>query len=304
MIIRFNRKILTSALLLAVSGGVYASDSESSKDEPLKGPAIFAPRPPKPLTEAQKLVADLPVTEVGTMNPVPPLRPEGPWPMEDPRRLDGTWVHNQNLVFRNTKDMYDQRIPYTMEGAKRLHSRVTSTLSGKPFLNPSSICRPPGQQWQLDLNMPFQIFQDDKGISFVLEEYHGRWNIAFDEADLPDGESYMGKSVAHWDGNTLVVETTGYKQGFWLDPDGTPFSGEGKLIHRIRKEDLGNNKPFLEIITTIVDPKNYTDPWSIVRTYGWAPDLTIFKEYNCEEQIGDPFISPDAGLIPEPASFP
>jgi hypothetical protein len=110
----------------------------------------------------------------------------------------------------------------------------------------------------------------------------------------------MGYSVGHWDGDTLVVESSYFRQGLWLDVDGTPVSVNGKLIQRIRKVDYGDRAPFLEITSTIVDPTYYTKPWSVVRTFGWNPRLTVFNEYNCEEQIGDPSVSADAGLIPEP----
>jgi hypothetical protein len=109
----------------------------------------------------------------------------------------------------------------------------------------------------------------------------------------------MGYSTGHWDGNTLVVETTNMKQGLYLDVDGTPLSANGKLITRIRKIDDGQRRPFLEMETTIVDPTYYDEPWSVVRRFGWNPSSS-FREYNCEEQIGDPAGGVNAGLVPEP----
>jgi hypothetical protein len=97
-----------------------------------------------------------------------------------------------------------------------------------------------------------------------------------------------------------VVESSGFKQALWMDVDGTPVSANGKLIQRIRKVDNADHAPFLEIETTVVDPTYYTRPWTVVRTFAWQPALTSFSEYNCEEQIGDPTVDADAGLIPEP----
>jgi hypothetical protein len=121
-----------------------------------------------------------------------------------------------------------------------------------------------------------------------------------DAVPAPAEKAYMGHSVGHWDGSTLVVETKDFKQAMWLDVEGTPLSANGKLTQRIRKVDNGDREPYLEIITTIDDPVYYTKPWSVVRSFGWTPNLAYHKEYNCEEQIGDRSVDADAGLVPEP----
>jgi hypothetical protein len=196
--------------------------------------------------------------------------------------------------------MFERPLPYTMAGARTVERRVQANDRGTPYLNASSTCRPPGQFLQMDLNFPFQIFQSEIGLELVFREYHGRWNIAYDAAMLPAGSEYMGSSVAHWDGNVLVVETTGLKERFWVDVRGTPGSREARMVHRIRKVDHGDRQPYLEVSVTITDPVNYTNPWTVIRRYGWYPHGTLFPEYNCEEQIGDPNVPSDAGLIPEP----
>ena len=53
------------------------------------------------------------------------------------------------------------------------------------------------------------------------------------------------------------------------------------------------------MIYTIDDPTYYTRPWSWARQYAWHPDMTLFKEYNCELQTGAKD-GIDASLIPEP----
>lgn len=253
----------------------------------------------KPLTEAQKLVAALPPPQAGVGAPTP-LAPDAPRPSPDPRDFQGGWNHDTPLVFRMQHDKYGEPAPYTMAGAKVLERRVKSLNAGKPFLNASAICRPPGIQWQHDLNMPFRIFQNKNYIEFIFMEYHGRWYIQLDPnfAPPPAEKQYMGHSVGHWDGDTLVVETTDMKQGVYLDVDGTPLSKNGKLISRIRKIDDGQRRPFLEIETTFIDPTYYTEPWSVVRRFSWNP--TTLREYNCEEQIGDPLADVNAALVPEP----
>lgn len=265
------------------------------------GQGSHPPGPPQPpLTETQKLVNSLTPPNPGFAIPLAPIAKGAPMPSSDPRDFSGTWFHGQGLVFRIQRDMYGEPAPYTMAGAKVLARRIKSLDAGKPYVNASATCRPPGTQWQFDLNFPFQVFQTKDWLRFVFEEYHGRWSVAFDPSKLPQGPSYQGRSVARWDGDTLVVETTGFKQDLWLDVDGTPFSASGKLTQRIRKVTGGGARPYLEIITTIEDPKYYEHAWSVARSYVWMPQAAYFGEYNCEEQVGDPSVSADAGLVPEP----
>lgn len=317
------------AVSVLLAGGI-ASGAAAQAQGPIGGPPAGAgpmsgpppgfpeggpppggpPGPPgAPLTPAQQLVLALPPPAMieGLTGPPPkmffPPLPEGAeMPSADPRDLQGTWSHNQPLEFRMLRDMYGNVAPYTMEGARVFARRVQSLQSGTPFINASTSCRPVGPQWQMDLNFPFQIFQTEDWVEFVFLEYHGRWQIVLSPAaaPAPQAREYMGRSVGHWDGGTLVVETSGFKQALWLDVDGTPLSAEGKLVHRIRKVNNSDRQPFLEVVTTISDPKYYERPWSVVRTFAWQPSLALFDEYNCELQTGAPGVSADSGLIPEP----
>jgi hypothetical protein len=226
----------------------------------------------------------------------PPLPADAPEPLADPRNFDGTWFHAAMLEFQIKSDMFGNKTPFTPAGKKVMQRRVDSLKKGTPFINASSKCLPMGQPWQMDLNMPFQIFQSKDRFDILFEEYHGALQIFMDPAKAaPPG--YMGRSIAHWDGDTLVVETSGYKDGFWLDVNGTPASKNAKLTQRIRK--VKTDHWFLEVITTLEDPIYYTRPWSWTRDYDWRPDMAIFREYNCEEQTGAKN-GMDPSLVPEP----
>jgi hypothetical protein len=145
--------------------------------------------------------------------------------------------------------------------------------------------------------MPFQIFQSKDTMELQFQEFHGLISISLDPAKVPP-PGYMGSSVAHWDGNTLVVETSGFKEGLWLTTLGSSASKNTKLTQRIRKVKTGD-KWYLEMIYTIDDPTYYTQPWSFARRYAWHPDMTLFKEYNCELSTGAKG-GVDPSLVPEP----
>ena len=229
-----------------------------------------------------------------------PLKSDLPQPSSDPHNFDGVWRHDLMLTFQMVTDMYGDAIPLNEAGKKVLARRLDSLRNGTPFMNASAICRPPGQAWLNELNFPFRIYQSDSRFDIVYEEYHAAWRVEMDGTHRPASEPkpYMGRSAGRWDGNTLVVDTTDFREPLWLDVNGTPASASAKLTQRIRKVFDGHW--YLEIVYTIDDSVYYAHPWSWVRTYGWAPFNVTFNEYNCEEQIGDKAYLSQSGLVPEP----
>jgi hypothetical protein len=229
-----------------------------------------------------------------------PLPADAPQPDSNPRSFSGSWFHDQVADSRVELDMYGNPLPFGEKGRRIRDSRVKATyVDHVPYANASAECLPPGQPWQIDLNFPFQIFQSKDVLTFVFQEYHGIWTIRMNQPHRRTGpDQYMGDSVGHWEGNTLVVDTIGYKRALWLDIDGTPASRNAHLTFRIRRINYG--MPELEVVTMVNDPQMYTAPWSMVRTYAWRPDMTEFVEYNCEYQLGTSAGISRYGLVPEP----
>jgi hypothetical protein len=81
-----------------------------------------------------------------------------------------------------------------------------------------------------------------------------------------------------WEGDTLVVETTNFKDGGWLDVDGAPLTSEGKIVERFRRPNFGR----LEIDATIDDPKAYTRPWTVRVNQRLLVDTDLI-EFICQE---------------------
>ncbi len=71
--------------------------------------------------------------------------------------------------------------------------------------------------------------------------------------------SWNGFSTGKWDGDTLVVETNGLRDGAWLDRNGSPMTDAAKMTERFRRINYGR----LEIELTVDDPKAYTKPWTV-----------------------------------------
>jgi hypothetical protein len=88
-----------------------------------------------------------------------------------------------------------------------------------------------------------------------------------------------GYSIGHWEGDTLVVETRGLNEKFWMDTRGTPHTSQLKFIERMTRTDMNT----LRYQATIDDPGAYTKPWTTTDfTLRWRPGDELF-EYICQQ---------------------
>src|SRR5690242_1417710 len=93
--------------------------------------------------------------------------------------------------------------------------------------------------------------------------------------------SWMGYSVGHWEGSTLVVESNGFNDRTWLDRDGHPHSEALRLTERYRRPDFGH----LEIEVTVNDPKVYAHPWTVALRAELRADTELLEAV-CNEGDG------------------
>ena len=90
--------------------------------------------------------------------------------------------------------------------------------------------------------------------------------------------SYYGHSIGWWEGDTLVVDSTGFNEGFWLDRRGSPHTDKLHTIERFTRTDLAN----IKYEVTIDDPGAYTARWSSGFNLRWDPNVELF-EYVCQQ---------------------
>jgi hypothetical protein len=146
--------------------------------------------------------------------------------------------------------------------------------------DPTTRCLPisPVRQWA-DF-FPQKIIQTPDQVT-VLSEYMAQFRQIFlDGRPLPKDPvpSFKGYSVGHWEGDILVVETVGYKDGLWLDLKGDPLTSAGRTTERIRRLNYGN----LEVELTVNDPSVYTRPWQAKRYLKIALDTELIEDI-CNE---------------------
>jgi hypothetical protein len=88
-----------------------------------------------------------------------------------------------------------------------------------------------------------------------------------------------GYSIGHWEGDTLVIETRGLNEKFWLDTRGTPHTSQLKFTERLTRTDMNT----MRYQATIDDPGAYTAPWTTVDfNLRWRPGDELF-EYICQQ---------------------
>jgi hypothetical protein len=121
-------------------------------------------------------------------------------------------------------------------------------------------------------------------ILILYEAQAGVRQIFTDGRPLPkDAEPWWyGYSAGHWDGDTLVVETTGFRDDVWLDVEGSPLTSAGKMTERFRRVNYGN----LEIEITVDDAKAYTKPWTVQVNQKILLDTDLI-EFICGENERD-----------------
>jgi len=128
-----------------------------------------------------------------------------------------------------------------------------------------------------------KIIQTPLLIAMFYEDLSYR-QIFLDGRQLPrdPNPTWMGYSVGHWEGDTLVVDTAGFNDRTWLDFAGHPHSEGLRITERYRRRDFGH----LDLQVTLVDPGVYAKPWTLSAGGGLAADTELI-EYVCGENEKD-----------------
>src|SRR5215813_5334936 len=164
--------------------------------------------------------------------------------------------------------------PLNQTGRAAYQKNQAGLKDGSIVDKPRRVCTPDGMPRVLATPYPFEIFQTPADqVTFLYEMNHQTRTILMDKP-LPTLESliteplYNGHSVAHWEGDTLVVQSIGFNDRTFLDATGLPHSDEMITTERLRK-----NGDQLEDVVTIHDPQLYTRDWQARFTYRLRNDV-------------------------------
>lgn len=177
------------------------------------------------------------------------------------------------------KDLPGFRLPLTAAGEAQLHVNLTRTI------DPEALCQIGGMPRHAASALPFEIVQNRDRIVFLyLYTYFREVPLDRREHDPDPDPSYFGDKVTRWDGDTLVIDSVGFKgSGMWIDENANPESDAMHTIERWTRPDASH----LHLDLTVDDPKFYTRRFHYSRTWLAGRPGEGLKEYSCEENNVD-----------------
>ena len=222
------------------------------------------------------------------------LAAPGPRTADGKPDLSGVWSYAGVLGFRggppppppgtpvqatfwNIEAGFKDGLPFMPYGAALRKQR----MDGNSKDNPDAACLPIGYMQSHTHSQPRKVIQLPDLIVILYEANAGVRQIFLDGRAAPPADAepwWNGYSRGHWEGDTLVVESTHFKDGGWLDVNGAPLTSDGRLVERFRRPTVSS----LEIDVTIDDPKAYTRPWTVRVNQRLLPDTDLI-EFVCLE---------------------
>ena len=138
--------------------------------------------------------------------------------------------------------------------------RKTGALSG---LDPDANCLPQGVPKVNMTPVPFKILQQPDLVVVLYEAFSWYRQFFMDGRALPadPNPQWFGYSTARWDGDSLVVDSSGFNGKAWLDQLGRPSTESLKVTERFRRIDVGH----MEVQATIDDPGAYLKPFTVIQ---------------------------------------
>ena len=170
----------------------------------------------------------------------------------------------------------DGRIPYTPEALARKQENAANWVDRDPEIR----CFLPGIPRAMYMPHPFEITQSTNKIHMAFAYTATARTIHMDEVELPPDYTWMGHSLGRWEGDTLVVEVTNFRDNGWFDRAGNHHTAALRLEERFTL--IAPNVIDYEV--TIEDPNVFTRPWQISMPLyrRMEPNMQLL-EFRCQE---------------------
>jgi hypothetical protein len=187
----------------------------------------------------------------------------------------GKWLNTRPAIHLLTASGAEP--PLNAAGKAEFARRKAALQAGDHKIDPVSACLMHGVPRLLYTPFPFLILQTTRNVNFVHEANHTFRIIYWDKQPIDDPDpTYLGYSVAHLVGNTLVIDTDGFNDLTWLDYSGLPHGEKLKVQERYTLE----RPDTIQGVVTMTDPDYYTSTWSTRFTLNKQPGMAL-KENSC-----------------------
>ena len=199
-------------------------------------------------------------------------------PNPDPRNLEGVWWLQGYEYMLGPEPGVPP--PLKPQYLKLLEQRLRLKNKGTPEADASTQCKPHGMPRLMESPYPIEFVQTPGRLTLLHEVAHNVRRIYLNRGHLKHPKlSYLGDSVGHWEGDTLVVDTIAINDKTFIDDEGSAHSDKEHTIERFHKINGGET---LEMTMTVDDPVTLEHPYSYKRIFHWRPDVRP-QEYICEE---------------------
>ena len=190
--------------------------------------------------------------------------------------LSGIWSAADNKYLQNLA-ADGVEVPLQPWAAALFKQRSENLGKGRP----SEHCLTHGVTDFDALGAGWKLIQTPSVIVILYEAYNHYRQILMDGRPLPEPTqpAYMGYSIGRWEGDTLVVESSGFNDKGWLDDGGHPQTEALHVTERFRRRDFGH----MDLQLTINDPKAYTKPWTVAFPLEYHPDEELIESI-CENE--------------------
>ena len=176
-------------------------------------------------------------------------------------------------------------IPYLPAAAAKRKENFDNRLKNDPEVK----CYLPGVPRATYVPFPFQIIQSNKTIMFSYEYAGAVRVINMDKPTKSPADSWMGWSNGHWEGDTLVIDVTGFNEDTWLDRVGDYHSDSLHVVERFTPRSAET----MTYEATIEDPKVFSRPWKIsMPLYRHVEKNAQLLEFKCVEFVEELLYGP------------
>lgn len=191
------------------------------------------------------------------------------------------------------KDQPGFKLPFTPAGQAALQHNLTKTV------DPEALCILGGIPRHNGSGLPFEILHTPERAAWLY--LYTTYRLVPIDGRQPDPDpdpAYFGNSVAHWEGDTLVIESNGFKDSkdgkLWIDENANPQSDATTVVERWTRPD----RDHIKLVMTVTDPKYYSRPFDFTRTWVLGQPREGLKEYACNENNLDAaHLGPGPGVI-------